>query len=237
MRGLLGVHRQVGRAGVVALVQDVLPRLTAVLRPEDAALRARTEGVPECGHVDEVGVAGMDADAGDMAGVLEAEVRPGCAGVVGAVYAVAVGEVDADARLAHARIHDVGVRLGDGDRADRGGVEEAVGYVLPVRAAVGGLPDAAADRTEVEDARVDGVTGDGDDPPGTVGPDAPPFECAFEGFDDGGGGGHYGWHLVCGSGPGIGRPSGGEYITCGVEWRDQCEVRRVQVWSWEQAQR
>ena len=125
----------------------------------------------------------MDADAGDVAGVLEAEVRPGCAGVVGAVYAVAVGEVYADAGLAHARIHDVGVRLGDGDRADRGGVEEAVGYVLPVRAAVGGLPDAAADRTEVEDARVDGVTGDGDDAPGPVGPDAPPFERAFQGFD------------------------------------------------------
>ena len=131
--------------------------------------------MPEGGHVNEVWVVGMDADAGDVTGVLEAEVLPGRAGVVGAVYAVAVGEVDADACLAHAGVNDVGVGLGYGDRAHGGGVEVAVGDVLPVRAAVGGLPDPAADRAEVEDARVDWVTGDGDDAPGTVGPDAAPL--------------------------------------------------------------
>ena len=209
---VVGVHRQVGRAGVLALVQDVVPGLAAVLRPEDAPLGAGAEGVTECGHVHEVGVVGMDADAGDVPGVLEPQVFPGGARVVRAVYAVAVGEVDADAGLAHAGVYDVGVGLGDGDRSDRRGIEVAVGDVLPVCSAVGGLPYAAAYRAEVEDARVDGITGDGDDATGPVGPDAAPFERAFEGFDGIWGiGGHCDWHLVRGSGRALGGRAEGVY--------------------------
>ena len=55
-------------------------------------------------------------------------------------------------------------------------LEEAVGDVLPVRAAVGRLPDAAARRAEVEDLLVDGIAGDGDDAPAAERPDQAPFE-------------------------------------------------------------
>ncbi|MEI2616302.1 MAG: hypothetical protein V9F06_01525 [Thermomicrobiales bacterium] len=66
------------------------------------------------------------------------EVLPGLAAVGGLVDAVAVGDVAADGRLAHADVDDVGVGLGNGDRAHRGALEEAVGDVPPVLTAVVG---------------------------------------------------------------------------------------------------
>ena len=63
--------------------------------------------------------------------------------------AVARHDVAADARLAHADEDDVGVRLRDGDGADRRALDLAVGHRRPVLAAVGGLPQAAADGAEV----------------------------------------------------------------------------------------
>ena len=153
-----------------------------------------------------------------MAGVLQAEVPPGRARVAGAVHPVAVGEVDSDACLAHASVYHVGVRLGDGYCADRGGVQEAVGDVLPVRAAVGGLPYSAAAGPEVEDTGVDRVSGDGYDAPGPVGADAAPFERTFEGFDSiRGDGGHLAGTWFMGvAGPCQRQAGGGEYITCGL---------------------
>ena len=74
----------------------------------------------------------------------EADVRPRLAGVGGLVDAVARHDVAADARLAHADEDDVGVRLGDRDRADRRAVDLAVGDRRPRAAAVGRLPQAAA---------------------------------------------------------------------------------------------
>src|SRR5262249_49075781 len=54
--------------------------------------------------------------------------------------------------------------------------EGAVGDVLPVDAAVGGLPDAAAGGAEVENLFVDGVTCHRDDTPATERANATPFE-------------------------------------------------------------
>ena len=69
------------------------------------------------------------------------------------VDAVARHDVAADARLPHADEDDVGIRLGDGDRADRGALDLAVGHRHPVLAAVGRLPEAAAHGAEVGLAR------------------------------------------------------------------------------------
>src|SRR5690606_37497364 len=93
--------------------------------------------------------------------LLEAHVRPGAAAVGGLVDAVALDDVAAQLRLAHADVHDIGVRLGNGDGADRGGLEEAIRYRAPVDAAVGGLPDATADRAEVVLHRPLRAAGDG----------------------------------------------------------------------------
>ena len=141
----------------------MLPGLAAVFGPVDAAGDAGSEGVSEGGHVDEVGVGGVHPNAGDMAGVPQAKMRPGLPAVVGAVDTVAVTGVAAYAGLSHAGVDHVGVGLCGGDCSDGCGVEEAVGNVLPVGTAVGGLPNAAGAGAEVEDAGVRHVSGDGYD--------------------------------------------------------------------------
>ena len=123
------------------------------------------------------GLVRVDRDAGDVARLGQAQVAPGLAAVVGLVDAVAVRDVAADAGLARAGVDDVRIGVGDRDRADRGG-EEAVRDVLPVRAAVGRLPDAAGAGAEVEGTDVGGMPGDGDAPPAAVRPDAAPLERA-----------------------------------------------------------
>ena len=69
----------------------------------------------------------MNADAGDGQRLVEADVCECFAAVDRFVDAVALDDVAAQLGLAHADIHDVRVRLGDGDGADRRRREEFVG--------------------------------------------------------------------------------------------------------------
>ena len=91
--------------------------------------------------------------------LLEPDVRPGLAGVGRLVDAVALEHVAAQLGLAHPDVDDVRVRLGDGDRADRGGLEEAIGDGTPRQAAVGRLPQPAAGGAEVVLERPAGAAG------------------------------------------------------------------------------
>ena len=172
--GVRRVQRQVDCAGLVALVQHLLPRVAAVLRPEHPALLVGTECVAEGGHVHEIGVRGMDSDPRDVPRVLQAHVLPRLPSVGGPVHAVAVGHVAADAGLAGTGVDHVGVGLANGQRAHRRGVEIVVADGLPVGAAVGRLPDAAPDGAEVEDHWVAGVARGGHDTAAPRWTDAPP---------------------------------------------------------------
>ncbi len=174
--GIVGVHRQVGGSGVLTLGQHVLPRLAAIGGAKNTTLLAGSEGVTEGRDVDDIRVAWMDPDPGDMPRILEPQMRPGLAGVGRPVHAVAVADVQPDAGLAHPGVDHVRVRGGDLDGAYRGGLEEAVGDVLPVGPGVVGLPDPTGACPEVEDGRIDGVSGDRDDPSAARRPDAPPLE-------------------------------------------------------------
>ena len=110
---------------------------------------------------------------------VEADVRPGLAGVGRLVDAVARHDVAADARLAHADVDDVGVRFGDGDRADRRARDLAVGDRRPVRAAVGRLPEAAAGRRRSTPPSAGPCTPDDRDrAAAAIGADAAPLEGA-----------------------------------------------------------
>lgn len=61
-----------------------------------------------------------------------------------------MGDVATDAGFAHADVDDVGVGGRDGNGANGGALEEAVGDILPVYAAVDCFPDAAAGGAEIE---------------------------------------------------------------------------------------
>ena len=130
-------------------------------------------GVAQGRHVDQVGVGGVDPDAGDLAGRLEAEVRPGLAAVGGPVDAVADGRVAADARLAHADVDDVRSPTGATAMAPTDPVlkkpSETLAQFSPPSV---GLPHAAAGRALVEGEVVVRITGHGQRP-GRPGRDPP----------------------------------------------------------------
>ncbi len=104
----------------------------------------------EGGHIDQVGVLGMDAHLGDTVGILQTTMRPGLPPVGRLVDPVAMRDVAPDGGLAHADVEDVGIGRGDGDGADGRGGEKAVGDILPIRPAIGGLPDPTGAGPKVE---------------------------------------------------------------------------------------
>ena len=101
------------------------------LRAEEATLLVWAVGMAERGDIDDVGIGRMDAHLADIARIFEAEMRPGLARVGGLVDAVAMRDIAANGGLAHANIDHVGVGGRDGDAADRGALEIAIGDVLP----------------------------------------------------------------------------------------------------------
>jgi hypothetical protein len=133
----------------------------AVLRSVDAALDVAREQVAHGGDEHVVGVARIDDDAADVDGLVEAEVLPGRAAVEGLPHAVArVGDAaTAGAGLAGADVEDVRVARIEGERARRQAAL-AVEDRGEGRAAVDGLPHAAAGGADVELVGVDGIADD-----------------------------------------------------------------------------
>jgi len=90
----------------------------------------------------------------------------------------------ADRRAPVPTIDDVGVRLGDADRADRARGDLAVADRPPEGAAVFGLPDAAARPAHVEGARLAADAADRRDAAAAVRADRPPLQVLVAGRVD-----------------------------------------------------
>jgi len=146
---LVNGHGDVGDADVGAFVENAGPVRAAIGGFVHAALIARTVGVAQHAHVDGLRVRGIDENAADVPRIVEADVRPGLARVVGAVHAVAGGQVGADVRLARADVDHAGIgrRHGDGPN---GRYRLMIEDRIPHGAGVGGLPHPAVDAAEVE---------------------------------------------------------------------------------------
>src|SRR5262249_57248680 len=93
--GVGGVEADVRGAGVLVLVQHLLPGPTAVGRAVDAAFGVGAEGVAEDGGEGDIGVGGVDDHRADLA-VLLPDALPRLAGVGGPVDAVALDDVAAE---------------------------------------------------------------------------------------------------------------------------------------------
>src|SRR5207247_987065 len=98
------IERQVDRAGVAIDEEDALPRLAAVFAAIDAARLVRAEGMTHRRDVHELGIRRMDADARDVARVLEPDVRPRFSGVGRLPHPFAVRDVAANGLLATAGV-------------------------------------------------------------------------------------------------------------------------------------
>jgi len=75
--------------------------------------------VPAGRHIDDLRIRGIHRDALDTLGFIEAQMSPGFPAVGGAPDAVADRRTLAIVALAHADVHNVGVRRRDADGADR----------------------------------------------------------------------------------------------------------------------
>ena len=104
----------------------------------------------------------MDADLGNPVRLVEADVLPGLAPVAAPVDAVPGQDVAANAGLTRADEDEIRVGFGDRDRADRSRGDLEVRHREPLLAAVDGLPEPAAGRTEIGFLRAPLDAGDRD---------------------------------------------------------------------------
>ena len=178
---VVAIQRDVNGTGPLVTEEDPLPAVPAVGAPEETALLARHPVLSERRDVDDVRVGRVDADLGDAVGVGEPDVFPGLAAVAAAVHAVARQDVAADARLAGADEDEVGVGFRHRDRAHRRRRDLEVGDGVPVVAAVGRLPEAAAGRAEIGFVRPALDAGDGDGAAAAVGAEVAPGVAGEEG--------------------------------------------------------
>src|SRR5262249_32267992 len=151
---VLPVDRDRRDAGLIVDEQDFLPRLAAVFRAVNAALRSPAEGLTDRRHVRDVRILRVDLQLRDLADFAQPDVRPRLAGVGRLVDAASDDDVRSDGFAAGAHVDHVRIRIRDVDRADRSGRDLAVGDWQPGDPVVLGLPDAAARRAHIEDVRL-----------------------------------------------------------------------------------
>ena len=87
------VHRQIDRAGLVAAKQHLVPGLAAVRRAKDPALIVWSIGMAQRRHIDQIGILGVNAHAGDIACLCKPQMHPGLPRIGRLIDAIAVGDV------------------------------------------------------------------------------------------------------------------------------------------------
>ena len=140
------IDDEIGGAGVVVDEQRLRPRLAAVGRHEDAALRVRPEQMSDRRDPDHVRVLRMDDDARDRLRFAQADVRERHPGVGGLEHAVTERRALPVVRLAGADVEHARIRRRDRDVADRVRAV-AVEDRLEGGAVVDGLPQPAGARS------------------------------------------------------------------------------------------
>ncbi len=130
----------------------------------------------EGGDVDDVGVRGMDADAGHRLGIAKSHVTPGLAAVGRFVDAVPLGDAAAKLCLAASYIDDIGVGLGHRDGADGGARDLAVGHGKPGVSSIGRFPQPSPGGAKVVLVHAAGTARTPERAPPSLGADVSPFE-------------------------------------------------------------
>ena len=121
---------------------------------------------------------GVGIPEGDLPRVFETHAPPCLARVHRLVNSVAMRDIAAYRRLAHAHVNDIRIGVGDGDRTDRTCAKDrVVAHRLPVHAAVRCFPNAAARRAVVIDKRLRGNAGDSRGTTAAIRSDAAILKC------------------------------------------------------------
>ena len=151
--GVARVHRHVDGAGVLIDIEDPLPALAPVLRPEDPALLVGPPQIADRRDVHDIRIARMDEDAPDVLAPLEPHVPPGLPAVDRLVDAVPPARRLPVLRLPGADPDQVRIRLVERDGSD-GARRLIVEERRPGSAVVLGLPDPSRARAYIEDLRL-----------------------------------------------------------------------------------
>ena len=113
------IERHIDRAGVVVLVEDLLPRFSAIAGAKDPALAVGTEGVADGCDKDDVGILRIDDQRANLPRVGQANVRPVLAAIDRFIDAVPVSDVAAQSSFAGAYIDDAMIGWRDRNRSNR----------------------------------------------------------------------------------------------------------------------
>src|SRR6185437_7549769 len=161
-RRLRGVAGQVYRACVLVYEERLFPALATIGGEEDPALLVRAPDMAEGRDHDPVGVLRIHEQATDLLGIVQPQVPPGLAAVVGTVHAVAVGGIGTDRRFPSADVDDLRIGRRDADGTD-GAHWLVLEQRLPGDARVRCLEEAAVHGAEIGDIELAGDTVDGID--------------------------------------------------------------------------
>ena len=160
--GVARIEHDIGDAGVVVDLQNLVPRLAAVGRLVESAIAALLPERPLRRDVDRVRIARVDQDFADVFAGLEADIPPRLPAVGALVNAVAVADAALAVVLARADPEHTRVLGVHRDAADRIRAL-VVEHRRPGGAGVGGLPDAArsdGDEKPRAIARINGKAND-----------------------------------------------------------------------------
>lgn len=143
------------------------------------ALLIWSVGMAESADVDDLRISRVNYDSTDLAGILQAYVRPRRAAVGRFVNAVAGRQVGSNVGFAGAGIDRLRVGW-----CKRDGPDRANGLVVkdwpPDSPSVRGVPDAAIDRAEIKGCGIAGDACDGNRATSTEWTNEPPFEAAHK---------------------------------------------------------
>src|SRR5579864_2219199 len=120
------------RSRVLALVQDLVPGLSPVVRPEYTPIGVWPKRMSQRGDVHDIRIFRMNPYLAYMTSIPQTDVLPRAPGICRAVDAVTVRDVVADAAFARPDVDHVWIRIRNGDRTHRRGPKEAIGDVVPV---------------------------------------------------------------------------------------------------------
>ena len=115
---IVRVRRQINRARVLVLVENLGPRLAAIGGAKNSPLLIRSEGMTKGRDQNDVGIFRIDDHRADLPGVFQADVLPGLARVQRLIHAGAVGDIAAHRVFARADVNDVVIGRRHCDRAD-----------------------------------------------------------------------------------------------------------------------
>ncbi len=116
---VVGIDIQVGGTALLVHKENSLPVLPAILGSEDTPLPARPEDGSQRGHVDPVGISGIDADSGNVPGLIQANVAPGLSRILRFVNTISVRDVISQTGFSSSHIENIRIRRGNRDCAYR----------------------------------------------------------------------------------------------------------------------